>query len=263
MIDIVARHYETLLAEHYTWMFGVPFRAKVDEQREALAGLGVGPGEHGAAIDLGSGPGFQSIALAELGFDRVVAIDTSQALLRELNANKGDLPTETVLADLRAFDGLTSPGSAEAIVCMGDTLTHLESIADVSNVLLKARDALQPGGLLLLTFRDLSIELIGLDRFLPIRDRCRSHHDLYAGVPVGGGCCERPCTCARGEGLDPAQEQLPKAAPPPGCARRRVEEPRTYDQEKRTIGPNARDRCGKISRLSESRYRPLSRLTAA
>ena len=99
MIDDVARHYETLLAEHYTWMFGVPFSAKVDEQREALTGLGVRPGEHGTAIDLGSGPGFQSIALAELGFDRVVAIDTSQALLHELNAHKGDLPIETVLAD--------------------------------------------------------------------------------------------------------------------------------------------------------------------
>jgi hypothetical protein len=36
MIDTVARHYETLLAEYYTWMFGVPFRAKVEEQREAL-----------------------------------------------------------------------------------------------------------------------------------------------------------------------------------------------------------------------------------
>jgi SAM-dependent methyltransferase len=169
MIDDVARHYETLLAEHYTWMFGVPFSAKVDEQREALTGLGVRPGEHGTAIDLGSGPGFQSIALAELGFDRVVAIDTSQALLHELSAHKGDLPIETVLDDLRAFDRFTSPGSAEAIVCMGDTLTHLESTADVSNVLEKARDALRPGGLLFLTFRDLSVELTGLDRFLPIR----------------------------------------------------------------------------------------------
>jgi SAM-dependent methyltransferase len=169
MIDIVARHYETLLAEHYTWMFGVPFRTKVEEQREALAGLGVAPGEHGTAIDLGSGPGFQSIALAELGFDRVIAIDMSQSLLNELNARKGDLPIETVLADLRAFDRLTSPGSAEAIVCMGDTLTHLETKADVSNVLEKAPDNLQLGGLLVLAFRDLSTELTGLDRFLPIR----------------------------------------------------------------------------------------------
>jgi SAM-dependent methyltransferase len=169
MIDTVTRHYETLLAEHYTWMFGVPFSAIVQEQREALAGLGVRPGEHGIAIDLGSGPGFQSIALAELGFDRVIAVDTSQSLLNELNGHKGDLPIETVLADLRDFDRLATPGSADAIVCMGDTLTHLETKADVSNLLEKARDNLPLGGLLVLTFRDLSTELTGLDRFLPIR----------------------------------------------------------------------------------------------
>ncbi|MEW6639452.1 MAG: class I SAM-dependent methyltransferase [Pseudomonadota bacterium] len=168
MTDIVTRHYDTLLAAHYTWMFGMPFTAKVAEQRDMLAGLGVAPGDHGTAIDLGCGPGFQSIALAELGFDRVVAIDTSATLLQELDAHKGDLPIETVRADMRDFDRRVPAGSAEAIVCMGDTLTHLASRADVSDVLAKARDALQPGGVLILTFRDLSAELTGLDRFLPV-----------------------------------------------------------------------------------------------
>ncbi|MGO4716599.1 class I SAM-dependent methyltransferase [Bradyrhizobium sp. 2TAF24] len=169
MTDTVTRHYDSLLAEHYTWMFGLPFAAKVAEQRDTLAALGVGAGAHGTAIDLGCGPGFQSLALADLGFQRVIAVDTSQALLHELDAHKGDRPVETVLADLRDVDRLAAPGSVETIVCMGDTLTHLASRAEVSGVLGKVRDLLQPGGLLVLTFRDLSAELTGLDRFLPVR----------------------------------------------------------------------------------------------
>jgi len=169
MTSSVARHYHTLLAKHYTWMFGIPFRAKVDEQRRVLQSLGVEAGKHGTALDLGSGPGFQSIALADLGFERVIAVDTSQELLNELNSQKGDLPIETALADLRDFDQLLAHRPVEAIVCMGDTLTHLDSAQDVTGVFAKALRVLQPAGLLVLTFRDLSAELTGLDRFLAIR----------------------------------------------------------------------------------------------
>ncbi|MDW9239625.1 methyltransferase domain protein [Burkholderia thailandensis] len=168
MTNAISRHYDTLLAEHYTWMFGMPFRSKVEEQRELLETLGMRPGKHGTALDLGCGPGFQSIALANLGFEKVVAIDTSRALLDELNSQKGNLPIETTLADLRDFDRFAVPGSAAAIVCMGDTLTHLDNMQDVAGVFKKARDVLQPSGVLVLTFRDLSIELTGLDRFLPV-----------------------------------------------------------------------------------------------
>ena len=34
--DEVTQHYESLLAANYTWMFGVPFDAKVAEQRDLL-----------------------------------------------------------------------------------------------------------------------------------------------------------------------------------------------------------------------------------
>lgn len=168
MSDKVTQHYEHLLAEHYTWMFGVSFEAKVAEQRALLEELGVRSGRHGIAVDLGTGPGFQAVALAELGYSRVIGVDTSAKLLDELVSRRGDLPIEAVCADLRDLDRLVAPESVEAIVCMGDTLTHLDTRADISKLIASARVALAPGGVFLLTFRDLSTPLIGLDRFLPI-----------------------------------------------------------------------------------------------
>jgi SAM-dependent methyltransferase len=169
MADDVARHYEELLAENYTWMFGVPFHTKVAEQRTLLETLGIPSGRHGTAVDLGCGPGFQAFALAGLGFSRIIAIDANHALLAELVEHKSGEPIEAVRADLRDVGRLVAPGSAEMIVCMGDTLTHLDSRADVSQLFADAYATLAHGGRLILTFRDLSIELAGLDRFFPVR----------------------------------------------------------------------------------------------
>ena len=168
-MDPVTRHYAELLAEHYTWMSGLPLEAKVAEQRALLEEFGVGRGSRGLAFDLGSGPGFQSLALAGIGFERVVAIDMSQSLLNELLEARKEFPIEAIQADLRDFSALAEPDIADTIVCMGDTLPHLETQEDVSHLLAAAHAALAPGGQFILTFRDLSVELIGLDRFLLLR----------------------------------------------------------------------------------------------
>lgn len=52
-MNSVLDHYEGLLAEHYSWMFGVPTPAKAAEQRDLLARLNVAAGELG--VDLGAG----------------------------------------------------------------------------------------------------------------------------------------------------------------------------------------------------------------
>src|SRR5260370_28337343 len=65
-------------------MFG-DFEAKVAEQQALLERLGTRARQGGSvAVDLGCGSGFQSIALARLGF-RVLAIDFNRRLLDELN----------------------------------------------------------------------------------------------------------------------------------------------------------------------------------
>ena len=176
-MSIVTDHYERLLAQHYTWMFGTSFDDKVAEQKSLLAPTlqPLVPTHASAlAVDLGCGPGFQSIALAELGFSPVIAIDTSAALLAELRdhalrTHAARLPIQTHHADLRSLAELVPAGRAAAIVCMGDTITHLSTRADVAALFQSIYTALAPGGVFVLTWRDLTPELRGADRFLPVR----------------------------------------------------------------------------------------------
>jgi len=162
----VREHYDGVLAEHYSRMFG-DFEAKVAEQHALLQRLGVGgPRGGGVAVDLGCGSGFQTVALARLGF-RVVAVDFSQQLLAELAQRARGLPVEPVAGDLRDVADL-APTGVEVAVCMGDTLSHLECERDLERVFDGVAARLPDDGRFVLTFRDLSGELTELDRFIPL-----------------------------------------------------------------------------------------------
>lgn len=160
----VVDHYENLLAEHYSWMGG-SFEDGVAAQRALLAGLGLAGG--GLALDLGSGPGLQSLALAGLGF-AVTAVDTSRKLLDELESRRGRLSIVTLERDIADIAALVEPGF-DVAVCMGDTLTHLPSPAAAGRMFDGVAAVLAPSGLFVLTFRDLTMPLAGTDRFIPVR----------------------------------------------------------------------------------------------
>ncbi|MDT0344406.1 class I SAM-dependent methyltransferase [Streptomyces litchfieldiae] len=165
-------HYDQLLAAHYTWMLGGDIAELAAGQTALLRDLAVSPGPSRLAVDLGCGSGAQSLALAGLGFDPVLAVDTSRPLLAELarHAEATAPAVRPVHADLRgALPAHTEPGSAAAIVCMGDTLTHLPTRQDVVSLLGDAARALAGGGKLVLSYRDLTAPLTGTDRFIPVR----------------------------------------------------------------------------------------------
>ncbi|WP_033216624.1 class I SAM-dependent methyltransferase [Kitasatospora phosalacinea] len=167
-----AEHYERLLAAHYTWMLGGDIRPVAQTQAELLERLGVLPRSgNDVAVDLGCGPGPQSLALARLGYATVFAVDTSARLLDELSEYAKEAPAiRPVRADIReALPRLVAAGSASTVVCMGDTLTHLPAAHDVTRLMADAAHCLADGGLLVLTYRDLSTPLSGADRFLPVR----------------------------------------------------------------------------------------------
>ena len=162
----VREHYDEVLSQHYSRMFG-EFEAKVAEQQALLERLGITPRQGGGlAVDLGCGSGFQSIALARLGF-RVLAIDFSHRLLAELNERVRGLPVAAIAGDIRDVAAL-APTAVEVVVCMGDTLSHLECEGDLGRMFAGVAARLVVGGRFVLTFRDLSGELHELDRFIPL-----------------------------------------------------------------------------------------------
>lgn len=162
----VKAHYDNLLAPLYSWMSG-GFALKVAENQKFFEAHGMQPTQSDLACDLGAGPGFQSIPLAQSGF-KVVAVDLCRELLAELNSNAVGLPIVTIEDDLsNFFKHIHQP--VALIVCMGDTLTHLTSLEKVEILIDDASQSLEDKGRLILGFRDLTTELKGLDRFIEVR----------------------------------------------------------------------------------------------
>lgn len=162
----VEQHYDQVLSDVYAWMQG-GFDAALARNVEFFAKRGITPAGSRIAIDLGAGCGFQSIPLAKLGFT-VTAIDLDRKLLDELRVHAAGLDIAIVRDDLMSFDE-HARGSAELVICMVDTLLHLDSKDAVRALFAKIRTALAPGGRFIATFRDLSREATDLDRFIPVR----------------------------------------------------------------------------------------------
>lgn len=185
----VTDHYRDLLADVYSWMLG-GFDAGVERNVAFFDRHDVRPRGSGIAVDLGAGCGFQAIPLARAGF-AVTAIDLDRTLLDELERHRDDAAVRIVADDLVRFESHLD-GPAELIVCMTDTLLHLDSSEQVVSLFAKIVSTLEPGGRFIATFRDLTSPLEDLDRFILVRsdddailtcfleyeDECVRVHDL-------------------------------------------------------------------------------------
>ena len=158
----VKEHYTTLLADVYSWMSG-DISQKSEEAKQYLLSAGIPDGKGRSAIDLGAGYGIHAKALAELGYD-VTAVDFSSQLLEELKKN---VPSAGIVnADIAEYEFTFRP---DMVLCMGDTFTHLDSIETAGRLIRRISAALQEGGLFFLSWRDLSAELQGVSRFIPVK----------------------------------------------------------------------------------------------
>ncbi len=162
----VTQHYNEVLSDVYSWMFG-GFENGIQRNIEFINKHKLTPQGSGIAIDLGAGCGFQSIPLARAGYT-VTAIDLDTKLLDELKRNSGDLEIITVQGDLIDFYKNLNAG-IELVVCMTDTILHLESKEKVASLFSKVFAAMESEGKFIITFRDLTYELKDTDRFLPVR----------------------------------------------------------------------------------------------
>jgi 2-polyprenyl-3-methyl-5-hydroxy-6-metoxy-1,4-benzoquinol methylase len=167
MISSVQDHYDQFLAAHYTWMSGGHV-LQGEKNLKVLSEFGLAAPRAGKALDLGCGSGYQSLALATLGFS-VIAVDTSQPLLDELRSLAADKSITVVRGDMCSSETYKCYAPFDAIICMGDTLLHVPSREHVKHLFEDMFIHNRSGGKLLLSFRDLSIELKGIDRAIPVR----------------------------------------------------------------------------------------------
>jgi SAM-dependent methyltransferase len=162
----VDSHYRSLLASRYTWMMGGLERC-LASARELLESAGV-LSTPGPVLDLGCGPGYHAQALAQSGA-RVIAVDNSEDLLRELGELCAGLDVVPVLAELSDPASFAARAPFSTILCVGDTITHLGTLGDVETLLSDCARWLAPGGALVLEFREQPRDLRGQDAVLTLR----------------------------------------------------------------------------------------------
>ena len=144
------------LAEDYDAM--TQFAVRLEKLKPMLAGmLELLPARH--AIDMGCGTGVHVMALAQLGVE-VTGVDVSARMLERARAHAGRHATvDSAPVHFRQGDFLAPlpTGSADLLLCFGNSLPHLPSRDDLAAVFAHWRRLLLPGGRILiqlLNYRD-------------------------------------------------------------------------------------------------------------
>ncbi len=168
-------HYEQLLAAHYSWIFG-GLDAQFKRNTTLFSEIFSAP-HQGLVIDLGCGSGFQSLPLASMGYN-IQAVDNSPTLLKELLKNARNKSLTISYHDDNIENFIRQyPLQADIIICMGDTITHLASIATVEALLKDAYDKLKNNGQMVITYRDFSSVVKGTSKFIPVKS---TEHKIFS-----------------------------------------------------------------------------------
>jgi len=158
-------HYDNILAKYYSVVYGGR-KANYAKFLMLMKEFNINAGNGDYAVDLGSGNGFCSIPLAEMGF-KVTAIDLSKVLLEEIKMNKGQLQIDLFNDDILKFDSLINNRQVDLIICMTDVISHLNSYEEISYLLGKVSESLVKNGKFILSYRDQTNNLEGTSRFIP------------------------------------------------------------------------------------------------
>ncbi len=108
----------------------------------------------GSVLDVATGTGFHSVRLSQAGFD-VLSVDGSAAMLAKAvdNGCRHGVVLNTVHADWRELSGAVKE-KYDAVICLGNSFTHLHDEHDRRQALAQFYGALRDGGVLVLDQRN-------------------------------------------------------------------------------------------------------------
>ena len=128
-------------------------------------------------LDVATGTGFHSVRLTSAGFN-VTSADGSAAMLAKAfqNGQKRGMILKTVQADWRWLNR-DIQGKYDAIICLGNSFTHLHDERDRRRALAEFYAALKHDGILIIDQRN-------YDAMLDDKDYSSKHKYYYAGKKV-------------------------------------------------------------------------------
>jgi hypothetical protein len=139
----VKDHYENHLGNFYSWMLG-DFSQRQEEQEAYFKKNNIIP-----------------------HFGKK-ALDFNTQLTTEVEKRAEGLNIEVFPCDFTDGEALAK-FRPELIVCMGDTITHLESIGQVTQLVADVNANSENNALFIVSYRDLTKELTDEHRFIPVK----------------------------------------------------------------------------------------------
>jgi SAM-dependent methyltransferase len=135
------------------WDELIDWKARAESEGQFFIDVLKSRGKH-KVLDVATGTGFHSVQLLKAGFD-VTSADGSAAMLAKAfeNAKKRQLILRTVQADWRWLNR-DIHGKFDAIICLGNSFTHLFDEADRRRTLAEFYAALKHDGILIMDQRN-------------------------------------------------------------------------------------------------------------
>lgn len=99
-------------------------------------------------LDIAAGTGNHTVVLAKLGHS-LTAVELDATMVEKIHKKKQNLDIEVFQEDMRNIDQLPN-GQFDAVLCLGNSIVHLDSLHEIHNMIKKAYEQLNEQGVMII-----------------------------------------------------------------------------------------------------------------